>query len=312
MKNQLKSTVFPVVLVAIAIFAFGFTQVYAVENGGDDVSITSNSSVSNGGDDSTNSSAQVSNGNDDASNTGTNGSVSNGDDDNQTPGTSNPPGNTPGTDNGSDDDDNDNDGGRRRRGASGSRVTVGTTPEVIVALPNSCPLITSKILRRGANNNAAEVAKLQAFLKNSQGLNVAVTGTFDAQTEAAVHAFQKKYATEVLLPWGGTKSSGIVYITTSKKINQIVCASPLNLTAGELSIINAYRANVTNRPGAVTPGSTNTGTDIFGGTQTGGTVAVGTSTNTSGTSTSENSNVASPARTSLAARFWNFIVGLFR
>ena len=93
----------------------------------------------------------------------------------------------------------------------------------------------------GAANDAVQVSKLQAFLKDTEGYDVAVNGSFDQKTEAAVIAFQTKYMSDIMGPWGATKASGTVYITTLKKINQIACNTALNLSVADLSVIDAYR-----------------------------------------------------------------------
>jgi peptidoglycan hydrolase-like protein with peptidoglycan-binding domain len=111
-------------------------------------------------------------------------------------------------------------------------------------------------MKFGGNNSPTDVAKLQAFLKDSQGLNVTVNGTFDLQTENAVSAFQTKYLSEIMGPWGATQSSGYVYITTLKKINEIACNSTLTLNLSELDIINAYK-NQNNQNGSAVGTSTN-------------------------------------------------------
>ena len=146
--------------------------------------------------------------------------------------------------------------------------TNGTTTPI-----TTCPLITT-YMKFGGINNPTDVAKLQAFLKNSQGLDVTVNGTFDQQMENAVRAFQSKYMSQIMGPWGANQSSGYVYITTLKKVNEIACNTPLTLSPAELAIINAYKnsqAAGTNAgptvPGAIVipgtlniPGTTNTGT----------------------------------------------------
>ena len=93
----------------------------------------------------------------------------------------------------------------------------------------------------GGNNNPTDVAKLQAFLKDSQGLNVTVNGIFDQRMENAVRAFQSKYMSQIMGPWGATQSSGYVYITTLKKVNEIACNTPLTLSPAEIAIINAFK-----------------------------------------------------------------------
>jgi peptidoglycan hydrolase-like protein with peptidoglycan-binding domain len=105
------------------------------------------------------------------------------------------------------------------------------------------------------------VAKLQAFLKDSQGLNVTVNGIFDQQTYNAVKDFQQKYLSDVMGPWGSTQTSGYVYITTEKKINELACNTSLTLSPEELTIINAYKSQQgqngsNNTTGLVTPSNT--------------------------------------------------------
>jgi hypothetical protein len=194
-------------------------------------------------------------------------------------------------------------------GSSGSRRSSNSSSAAVgelVIYADSCPLITVPMLKRGVNNIQSEVSKLQAFLKNVEKMNVSVTGTYDAQTEAAVRAFQTKYANEILIPWGGTKTSGVVYITTTKKINQIACAQPLSLNASELKTIGAFRQaliDARNRAGSAAQPEISNGSEIVVGS-----VASSAATTTE----NENSNVAASAGTSLAARFWNFILNLFR
>jgi len=73
-------------------------------------------------------------------------------------------------------------------------------------------------------NNPAEVLKLQYFLKKYEKLDVDVNGIFDQKTLGAVNAFQNRYAEDVLKKsWGINFSTGVVFITTKTKINDIVC-----------------------------------------------------------------------------------------
>ena len=53
-----------------------------------------------------------------------------------------------------------------------------------------------------------------------------ITGYFGQETESAVIKFQEKYYQEILKPWGFESGTGIVYNTTSKKLNEI-CAKPI-------------------------------------------------------------------------------------
>lgn len=105
----------------------------------------------------------------------------------------------------------------------------------------TCPAVTS-FIKRGAANNAQEVANVQSILKNIEQLPVTVDGHFDERTEEAVKAFQRKYMAEVMAPWGATRPSGIINITTAKKLNQVGCLIPMTLDTAELASINAYKA----------------------------------------------------------------------
>ena len=80
-------------------------------------------------------------------------------------------------------------------------------------------------MRLGRTNDPEEVKKLQRFLNTEMGLSLEIDGFFGISTDAAVRAFQEKYATEILAPWGITKPTGFVYLTTRHWINHIICAS---------------------------------------------------------------------------------------
>ena len=128
-------------------------------------------------------------------------------------------------------------GGFSSAGGSGFIGSNGFT------LPN-CGLALNGFMSLGANNNPAEVKVLQTFLNTNDGAHLAVSGIFDSATEAAVEAFQTKYASAILSPWGASQPTGRVYITTLKQINQLMCHSQIALTPAELAIINAYRNSV--------------------------------------------------------------------
>jgi len=174
-----------------------------------------------------------------------------------------------------------------------------------VAPAGFCPLVTGLMQEGGANEPGA-VARLQLFLKQTEGLDVTVNGTFDAQTEAAVKAFQTKYLSEIMGPWGATQPSGIVYITTGKKINSISCNTPLVLSTADLAIINTYKA--------AEAAGTSDSNAIIGANQASGSVAAVGPSNPSSTSTdilSGNSDVAAAGQTSAWGRFLNFLKKLF-
>ncbi|MBI2482158.1 MAG: hypothetical protein HYV76_01150 [Candidatus Vogelbacteria bacterium] len=121
------------------------------------------------------------------------------------------------TSSGDNDDDTDDDtdnggggGGHRRRPP--------------VELPAQCSPYLLKFIKWGANNDPLEVRKLQYFLRDFEGFtDIQVTGIYDRATYEAVTIFQKRYINDVLSPWGIIDSTGYVYITTTLKINYIVC-----------------------------------------------------------------------------------------
>ena len=100
----------------------------------------------------------------------------------------------------------------------------------------------------------ARSSVFQAFL------HVPATGTFDAATENAVAAFQSQYLSDVMGPWGVTTPTGVVYITTKNKLNELACNQSFALTAADLAIINAYKANASAQPTNGTTGSVGTST----------------------------------------------------
>ena len=161
----------------------------------------------------------------------------------------------------------------------------------------SCPLINS-YLRLGANNDPSEVMKLQSFLKQTESAEVDVNGIFDQKTLAAVNAFQTKYLTEIMGPWGATRSSGNVYIMTKKKINQIACDTAFMIDPIEQAIIDAYKASQNQvSPGFIVPGSSpasSTSLDIG-----------------LNNATSDQNLAAVGSASSVLGKLWGFIKSLF-
>ena len=182
---------------------------------------------------------------------------------------------------------------------------IGSLGTAINNVSLSCPLLNS-YLRYGANNDPTEVVKLQAFLQRTQGYDVDVNGTFDLKTLAGVNAFQTKYLGDVMGPWGATRSSGYVYITTKKKVNQIACDTAFIINSSEQAIIDAYKASqaANGQNGTTSPDNSTTSPDI-GSLGTPSTVAA------NGT-LFDNSNTAGVANASIVTRFWNFLRSLFQ
>ncbi len=109
-----------------------------------------------------------------------------------------------------------------------------------ISVADSCPFVNG-FLKMGAPNDSTEVAKLQYFLKEREGLDADQSGIFDEKTKAAVEAFQRKYMADVMGPWGATRPTGTVFITTVRKINQLACGSPLSLDPDEASMVEDYK-----------------------------------------------------------------------
>jgi|GEM_PF-5814224 len=84
------------------------------------------------------------------------------------------------------------------------------------------PYITTN-LAFGWANSVEQVTRLQSFLNRTIGAGLPVTGFFGELTRQAVMNFQTKYASDILAPWGISNATGMVYHTTKKKINELVC-----------------------------------------------------------------------------------------
>lgn len=320
MNNQSKVT-----FLAIFMAVFAVCMVVSVNaqttNGSDDLIAPANTTATgtgNGGDEPVNTSAAAvtSNGADDyvgtsPSGTGATTAVTyNGGDDLVSSGGSSTGGSTSGTSNGGDDITpapttpvnpviTTGGGGSSSSGSS-------ILSFVNLTGTSTCPLLKTYI-KAGAKNDPAEVAKLQSFLRAFQGDNISMNGIYDEATQKAVRTFQSKYLGEVMGPWGATQSSGFVYITTLKKINQLACQSPFVLSANDLAIIDSYKA----RLAAGTEGAS------LNSSITGPTLETGSSTGASSTSdeigtNARGSETAAVGNTSILKRFWNFILSLFR
>jgi uncharacterized protein YegL len=124
--------------------------------------------------------------------------------------------------------------------AVGKEVTY-TVVKTPVVEPVVCNYLLEYI-KLGANNNKVEVEKLERFLNTYQDEKLEVNGIYDQADYDAVARFQKKYSGEVLTPWGYDQSTGYVYITTKKKVNEIYCAKPFPLDTAQEAEIVAFKA----------------------------------------------------------------------
>jgi hypothetical protein len=112
-----------------------------------------------------------------------------------------------------------------------------------------CPIVNflTVFMRKGIDNNPNEVRKLQYFLNTHENAGLVMDGDFGTSTEAAVKVFQAHYANEILAPWGTTTPTGIVYITTTRKINEIYCGENPNYN-GNADLKDIIDTNVLNTP----------------------------------------------------------------
>lgn len=108
----------------------------------------------------------------------------------------------------------------------------------------SCDRYLTAFIKEGQQNDTDQVRRLQRFLRDYEKALVSETGIYDAATIAAVHAFQTKYASKVLAPWGISESTGYTYLTTRKMVNEIVCKNTKTfpLTLDEARKIDEARA----------------------------------------------------------------------
>ncbi|MBP9852310.1 MAG: peptidoglycan-binding protein [Candidatus Pacebacteria bacterium] len=121
-----------------------------------------------------------------------------------------------------------NGGGAVGGGSTGLGGSIGggvstTAPQGQVLGESTCGVYLKDYLRFGYQNNVDEVKKLQTFLNSYMGTTLAVSGTFDGATEAAVRSFQSKEQIFVLTPWNISATTGIVYLTTKTRINNLSC-----------------------------------------------------------------------------------------
>lgn len=131
-------------------------------------------------------------------------------------------------------------------GRAGGMVLGASTTTIASSTEESCDTYLTAFIREGRANDPEQVKRLQAVLHDFEGASIPISGIYDAATLAAVHTFQTKYAASILIPWGIGKSTGYVYLTTRKKVNEIYCKNTKQfpLTAQEMQEIAQKRAGV--------------------------------------------------------------------
>lgn len=153
---------------------------------------------------------------------------------------------------------------------AGGNTAAGKELSVAPAAFGSCGYVHQYLRPGDPANNPDEVRDLQAFLRGvEKDTSVSVTGAYDEATRAAVARFQLKYKDEILAPWGVSEPTGVVYITTKKKINEIFCSTRVALTAEETTILNTFKA------GGGVPGGSIGSDDAGGGSSQDGGLAQG-------------------------------------
>ncbi|MEY4747016.1 MAG: hypothetical protein RLZZ416_65 [Candidatus Parcubacteria bacterium] len=129
---------------------------------------------------------------------------------------------------------------------STSQLSVsGEVLGISTSTPESCDRFLTAYIKAGQENDSMQVKRLQVVLHDFEGAKIDVNGVYDGATLAAVHAFQQKYGSEILTPWGLSRSTGFVYYTTRKKINEIYCKGTMQfpLTDAQLKEIARYRSS---------------------------------------------------------------------
>lgn len=112
-------------------------------------------------------------------------------------------------------------------GGGGGGTVLGTTTAA------ACEQYISTFMRRGQVNDTEQVKRVQGILKMFEGADVEETGEYDEKSEAAIKAFQLKYADEVLTPWAIQAPTGYVFLTTRKKLNEVYCKNTLTFPLTE-------------------------------------------------------------------------------
>ena len=123
-------------------------------------------------------------------------------------------------------------------GGGGGGSVLGTSTPAYLEGITSCDMYLTDFLKKGGQNAVEQVQRLQDVLQKD-GLEVEVSGVFDDNTHSAVLAFQTKYASSILTPWGLSEPTGFVYLTTRKQVNEIYCeGKEFPLSSDEQSIVN--------------------------------------------------------------------------
>jgi DNA-binding beta-propeller fold protein YncE len=97
------------------------------------------------------------------------------------------------------------------------------------------PYLT-KDIRYGGKNNPEDVRMLETFLNTYEAADLPVDGIYSQKDMAAVIKWQEKYAAEILAPWKLKKGTGIISVTSLKKIRQIYKSSCEAVSPSEFTL----------------------------------------------------------------------------
>ena len=145
-----------------------------------------------------------------------------------------------------------------------SGVTEAVGKEVtytFIQVPPVCNYLLEYI-KLGSVNNPVEVEKLERFLNEFEGENLAVDGIYDQTDYEAVKRFQVKYREDILDPWNHDEATGYVYITTKKKINEIYCEREFPLTSSQEAEVISFSSLMEGLQGVATGALGEMGIDV--------------------------------------------------
>src|SRR3989338_5010158 len=110
---------------------------------------------------------------------------------------------------------------------------ITSTPGTLT--PCSANIYPTQSIRRGVKNDETQVKLLQQYLNTYEHANLVLDGVFDADDETAVIAWQEKYASEILAPWGIVHGTGYIYKTSLQKLKTLF----LSQCEGGLPLVSA-------------------------------------------------------------------------
>ncbi|MCK5027236.1 MAG: peptidoglycan-binding protein [Candidatus Pacebacteria bacterium] len=109
-----------------------------------------------------------------------------------------------------------------------------------VSVEEKCVYLDTPVIE-GETNDPKAVVLVQHFLRTYEHFPIDITGTYDDKTQQAVCEFQRRYAMDILTPWGLAEPTGNVSVTTLHKINEICCGAGAFLSSQEEKQIRAIQ-----------------------------------------------------------------------